>query len=153
MVLLRHAIAPGFGDPENFQVEDCTTQRNLSEDGRQQARSIGNAFRQNGITQAQVFSSQWCRCLDTAELLNLDEVQSLPLLNSFFQNHQRREPQTEALRQWLLQQPVTTPLILVTHQVNITALTGVTPASGEMVVITIEPSGKLVVLGNLLIDS
>ena len=71
VVLLRHAIAPGTGDPANFQLNDCSTQRNLSEAGRQQAREIGEAFRDRNIPVTKVLSSQWCRCLETAELMDI----------------------------------------------------------------------------------
>lgn len=135
IALLRHALAPGTGDPDNFTLDNCRTQRNLNDTGRAQAKRIGERFRQNGIEQAQVYSSQWCRCMDTAALLELGEVQALPALNSFFRRYERRAPQTQALRDWLQQRTTRKPLILVTHQVNITALTGVFPASGELVII------------------
>lgn len=69
LVLMRHALAPGTGDSETFTIGDCQTQRNLSENGRRQARAIGDLFRVSGIDNAKVYSSQWCRCLETAELL------------------------------------------------------------------------------------
>lgn len=84
VVLLRHAIAPGTGDPANFQLNDCATQRNLSESGRQQARDIGAAFRDRNIPVVEVLSSQWCRCLETAELVDIAPVEPFPPLNSFF---------------------------------------------------------------------
>ena len=74
VALMRHAIAPGVGDPAGFRLDDCTTQRKLSAQGRAQARAIGERFRANGIATAAVFSSQWCRCLDTARELALGEV-------------------------------------------------------------------------------
>ena len=101
VALLRHAIAPGTGDPPDFAVGDCSTQRNLSQEGRAQAERIGDRFRDNGVEAARVVSSQWCRCLDTAELLGLGAVEELPLLNSFYQRTERRKPQTEALNEWL----------------------------------------------------
>ena len=101
VALLRHAIAPGTGDPPDFAVGDCSTQRNLSQEGRAQAERIGDRFRDNGIEAARVVSSQWCRCLDTAELLGLGAVEELPPLNSFYQRTERRKPQTEALNAWL----------------------------------------------------
>ncbi len=148
--LMRHALAPGFGDPASFDVERCDTQRNLSDEGRQQASAVGSSFRQNHIVSAKIYSSQWCRCRETAELLGLGAVTELPLLNSFFADRAQRVPQTQALRQWLMEQPLDTPLVLVTHQVNITALTDVSPASGEMVIMRRSPDGTLQVLGSLL---
>lgn len=145
-LLLRHALAPGTGDPANFNVDDCTTQRNLSEAGRGQARRIGARIKQAGIEKATVYSSQWCRCMDTADLLGLGEVQVLPVLNSFYQRWHLEAEQTEALKQWLVDANLTKPRVLVTHQVNITALTGVFPASGEMVVAEISKDGKVEVI-------
>ncbi|WP_432698331.1 histidine phosphatase family protein [Marinobacterium sp. YM272] len=135
VVLLRHALAPGTGDPAHFSVDDCTTQRNLNETGRQQSRDIGALMRDAGIDSAQVYSSQWCRCMDTAELLGLGQVQALPVLNSFFRNPGRADGQTRALKDWIRDQSLAQPVVLVTHQVNITALTGVYPSSGELVLL------------------
>lgn len=149
IVLLRHAIAPGTGDPEDFEVGDCATQRNLSDQGRDQARRIGDRSRAHGTSIAPVFSSQWCRCLETARLLGLGPVTQLPVLNSFFRNGERREPQTQALRQWIAKQDLSSVLVLVTHQVNITALTGVYPQSGELVILRRDRTGSLSVVGTL----
>ena len=149
VVLMRHAIAPGTGDPIAFTIGDCQTQRNLSEAGRIQAQAIGNRFRANGIDKAQVFSSQWCRCLETAKLLELGTVEELPQLNSFFQQYERRDSQTEDLRKWINDQSLDQPTVLVTHQVNITALTGIYPGSGEMVIVKRTGSEALSVLGRI----
>jgi phosphohistidine phosphatase SixA len=149
VALIRHTEAPGIGDPANFSLDDCATQRNLSYLGRQQAAGIGDNFRRNGITRAEVFSSAWCRCRDTAELLALGPVKTLPSLNSFFTEPDRREPQTEALRAWLGEPAARAPLVLVSHQVNITALTGVYPATGEIIVVRPEADGSINVLGRL----
>lgn len=150
IALLRHALAPGFGDPDHFSVDDCATQRNLDDVGRKQAISIGQRFRENGIEQAKVFTSQWCRCIDTAHLLNLGKVRELPALNSFFQRFELREQRTNQLKKWLKSHDTSQPTVLVTHQVNITALTGVVPNSGEMVVITLDDKNELTVLGTLM---
>ena len=149
VALLRHAIAPGTGDPSTFVLDDCSTQRNLSDAGRDQATRIGASFRANGIATAQVYSSQWCRCLETAQHLGLGRVQELPILNSFFQQPEGGDAQTRALRQWLAGQALDTPLVLVTHQVNVTALTGVYPASGELVIIRRTGDGEIVVVGSI----
>jgi len=134
VALMRHALAPGTGDPADFALDDCTTQRNLDERGRAQARAIGAAFRARGIAVDRVLTSQWCRCRETAELLDLGPVEDLPALNSFFQNRAAGPEQTRATRAFLREAAGTARLMLVTHQVNITALTGVFPASGEVVV-------------------
>lgn len=150
--LMRHALAPGMGDPGNFTLGRRETQRNLSEQGRQQAQRIGALFRENGIESAQMFTSEWFRCRDTAELLGLGPVSPLPALNSFFRNYEQKEPRTEALKRWLSQRDMDEPLVLVTHQVNITALTGVYPASGEIVVVAQDAGNGLRVLGSIRTD-
>jgi phosphohistidine phosphatase SixA len=152
VALLRHAIAPGSGDPAGFSVDDCATQRNLSDAGRDQARRIGSRFRENGIAKAAVFSSQWCRCLETARLLGLGPVTGQPILNSFFRNFERSDSQTRMLRQWIAAQNLTSPLVLVTHQVNITALTDVYPQSGELVIVRRDKGGELSVVGTIRTD-
>lgn len=148
-VLIRHALAPGVGDPPAFKLGDCSTQRNLSDSGRQQARAIGAAFRQHDITVDQVYTSEWCRCRETAELLGLGPVTPLPILNSFFNHRAREKEQTDALTQFLKTRPISHVTVLVTHQVNMTALTGVHPASGEAVVVEVRHTGTLHVLGTL----
>jgi broad specificity phosphatase PhoE len=149
VALIRHALAPGTGDPAHFVLEDCATQRNLSEEGRQQAREIGAAFRQNGITAARVLSSRWCRCLETARLLDLGTVEPFPALDSFFATRERGPDQTAELRKFLSQSYDGPPRVLVTHQVNITALTGIFPRSGEMIVVQPLADGAVQVLGRL----
>ena len=147
--LLRHALAPGMGDPENFDVNDCRTQRLLSEKGRLQARMVGEKFRQSGLKSARVKSSHWCRCKETAKLLKLGPVEEIEFLNSFFDRPEREEPQTIALHKWLFEQASTSGLILVTHQVNITALTGLVPSSGELVVIRLQKPAEIQVVGTI----
>jgi len=152
VALMRHALAPGTGDPPEFSIVDCSTQRNLSDEGRQQAKRIGDRFRAKGISSALVYSSQWCRCVDTAELLELGVVKELPTLNSFFQDFERRQPQSQQLRKWIAKQNLDKPLVLVTHQVNINALTNVYTSSGEMVIVRRNDDGNITVLGNIRID-
>jgi phosphohistidine phosphatase SixA len=149
VVLLRHAIAPGTGDPPTFKLGDCSTQRNLSDAGRQQARRIGAAFRRHGVNIDKVYTSQWCRCQDTAELLKLGPVEPLPLLNSFFDNRSAGKAQTAALEEFLTTKFFAGVVILVTHQVNITALTDIFPSSGEAVVVEVPESKNIRVLGRL----
>jgi phosphohistidine phosphatase SixA len=136
VALMRHAQAPGTGDPDDFRLDDCSTQRNLDQAGRDQARRTGQAFRDRGVTVGRVLSSQWCRCLETAELLALGEAEPFPPLNSFFSDRAREPAQTEAVRALLAEADADGPsLVMVTHQVNITALTGIFPRSGEIVVL------------------
>ncbi|MGB0711966.1 MAG: histidine phosphatase family protein [Gammaproteobacteria bacterium] len=149
VALIRHANAPGMGDPSHFDVDDCATQRNLDPTGRDQARAIGDLFRSHGIAFAEVHSSRWCRCLETARLMDLGPVSEQPVLNSFFQDFAQREPQTRALGEWLADHPLRKPLILVTHQVNITAFSGVYPESGEIVIMRREADGGFSVVGTI----
>lgn len=151
VVLMRHADAPGTGDPAAMRLGDCTTQRNLGARGRAQARQIGEAFRQRAIPVALVLTSQWCRTRETAELLALGPVEEEPAaLNSFFGRPGEREAATAALRRRLAAlPPQAATVVMVTHQVNITALTGVFPASGEMVVLRRDPQGGIVTVGRL----
>ena len=150
ILMVRHALAPGFGDPANFRIGDCSTQRNLDERGRQQARAIGNWLRSKGITSARVYSSQWCRCLETAELLEMGPVAELPALNSFYELTQNREPNLEALRKFIAQQPSDGVLvILVTHLVTISAIADEGVSSGEGVLIELNGDAPYGVVGRL----
>ncbi|PWC86035.1 phosphoglycerate mutase [Azospirillum sp. Sp 7] len=136
IVLMRHAEAPGVGDPPNFQIRDCATQRNLDANGREQARQVGDRLRSLAVGEATVYSSQWCRCLETARLLAVGPVQELPALNSFFERREEQDAQIASLRRFLAGlHSDGAPVVLVTHQVIVTALTGVFPASGESVLL------------------
>jgi phosphohistidine phosphatase SixA len=149
--ILRHALAPGTGDPENFQLGDCSTQRNLDARGRAQSRAIGAALRAAGITADRVLTSQWCRSAETARLLGLGPVVEEPALNSFFADRSTRSAQTEATRRLLAALPREATAILVSHQVNITALTGIYPRSGEVVVIEVNEAGDVLPIGRFLL--
>lgn len=148
VVVMRHALAPGTGDPADFSLEDCGTQRNLSAAGRAQAVRIGATLRRAGLNEARVFSSPWCRCLDTAKGLGFGAVTPLPVLGSFFEEPQLGRERTRDLRAWIAT-AVDGPLILVTHQVNITALSGIVPASGEAVVFHRRAGAGLTLIGRL----
>jgi len=152
VLLMRHARAPGGGDPAGFRLDEGATQRNLNSEGQDQARRIGDAFRLAGVTRAQVFSSRWCRCLETGQLLALGKVTPLPALDSFFSNPEREREQTSEILAWIKAADLSTPRVLVTHQVNITALTGVSPGSGDIVVARRMPDGELKVVGRLSHD-
>ena len=149
--LMRHARAPGVGDPPNFLLGDCSTQRNLDAGGRAQARAIGEEMRKRGVRPVRVLTSQWCRARETAQLLGLGPAEPLKALNSFFGDRSNREAQTAALRGFLAEQPDEGAIILVTHQVNITALTGRGVASGEIVVVEVSPDGVVEVTGQILL--
>lgn len=147
--LIRHALAPGTYDPPDYRLDDCSTQRNLSAEGRAQAARIGDLFRSNGIAATRLFSSQWCRCIETAALLRLGEMTPQPLLNSFAQDRSRSGEQTQALIEWLGRQELSQPTVLMTHQVVINALSGISTGSGEIVVMRREADGRLTTGGRI----
>lgn len=148
IVLFRHALAPGTGDPANFTLGDCSTQRNLDDQGRADSRAIGQAFRDKGIEVGGVLTSQWCRCVETAELAFPGQVEEEPVFNSFFQNRSAGPEQTRAGQRILEQWPGDGALVIITHQVNITALTDIFPQSGEGIVVEIN-DGEIEVIGRL----
>ena len=149
VVVMRHATTdPGVGDPPGFRIDDCATQRNLSEAGREEARRVGGAFRVRGVPIRRVLSSRWCRCLETARLA-FGTAEPWPPLDSFFGDRSREPEQTKAVQQLVGERPGTGNLILVTHQVNIRALTGLFPAPGEMIILTPQGNGAFRVAGRL----
>lgn len=150
-LLLRHApTEAGIGDPQAYRLDDCSTQRNLSPEGRTLARRAGALLRQRGLVFDGVFSSRWCRCTDTATLMFPEqEVRVLEALNSFFDGRHERERQTNALRTWLAALGSERRVALITHQVNILALTGENLAMGEAVVVTADRRGKVRSVGRI----
>ena len=92
VLMIRHALAPGVGDPADLNLDDCSTQRNLNQAGREQAKAIGHWLRSRGIGQVKLYSSQWCRCLETARLMQMVTVTPLPALNYFFKRPEDLEP-------------------------------------------------------------
>jgi phosphohistidine phosphatase SixA len=129
---------------------DCSTQRNLSAQGRTQAKQIGAEFRNRNIKVARVLSSQWCRCLETAKLINLGKVEPFPALNSFFSDSSKEAGQTAAIRKLIVDNRNTKgAIIMVTHQVNITAITDIVPQSGEAVILKGSPQGKIQIVGRI----
>ena len=139
--MLRHAQTdPGIGDPPGFSLEQCSTQRNLSQAGRLQARRIGQWFEDHGLQPGAVKSSAWCRCKDTADLA-FGRHSVWPALNSFFESPTASDNQTEDLRSALARIPGRKFEVWVTHQVNMTALTGESIMMGEAVIL--DSSGKI----------
>lgn len=139
VLLFRHALAPGGGDPPGFVLHDCRTQRNLSAEGRAQARRIGERLRAENVAVGEVLHSEWCRTRETAALA-FGALPQVPLrpdsrFNSFFQDRDKEPAQTAAAQTVLQAWRGPGVLVVVTHQVNITALTGVVPDSGEGVVL------------------
>lgn len=151
VAIMRHAHAPGTGDPASFRLDDCASQRNLGARGAEQARQIGAAIRAADVTVDRVLTSQWCRCRDTAKLLDLGPVEELPALNSFFRYPDRSGRQTADLRQFLFDLPPEETVLLVTHYVNIRALAGRSAASGEVLLLKIESGETISVVGEILI--
>ena len=137
VLFLRHALAPGFGDPARFSIDDCRTQRNLSLSGRDQARRIGAYLRNEAIDIRVILSSRWCRCVETAAELGLGPFTTHDGLNSFFDGHVDRDETIELLRAHLDRTAGTGTdgqvTLMVTHQVVITAITGIAPQSGGFV--------------------
>lgn len=149
VLMLRHAYAPGVGDPANFQLGDCSTQRNLSEEGRQDAREIGDWLERRDIPIHRIESSRWCRAKETADLLNLGKVKLNPKLDSLFQESDiDNHPKTLRARQQIINHRKKSGLlIMVGHFVNIGALTGIGVGSGEGVLVRASKKGSIKVVG------
>lgn len=136
VALMRHADAPGgFGDPPGFRVDDCTTQRNLSARGRTDAEKIGARLKSEGIAFEKILSSPWCRCIDTARLLNLGPVATEATFGNVVVLRDQRDSLTAGARTLLTKWTGQGNLLVSTHGANIQALTGISPASGEIVVV------------------
>lgn len=149
ILILRHALAPGTGDPANFTLNDCSTQRNLNETGRERARSWKPFLAKHGVEEARVFTSQWCRCRETANEMNVGEVTDMPSLNSFFQNRADGPGQTRETIERVNGLEPGLPVVLVSHQVNMTALAGIFPASNEGVILALPLSENPTVLARV----
>ena len=134
IIFIRHAIAPGNGDPPNFDILDCSTQRNLSKDGVLQALKIGKFFKKNDIKFSKVFSSEWCRCKDTAKELNIGKWETFSGLNSFFQSYSDKEKVLNLLRNKLNNLDKNSLNLMITHQVVIAEITGIYTHSGGIVI-------------------
>ena len=146
VLLMRHAYAPGVGDPAGYSLQRCETQRNLNDEGRGQSIRIGQWLRAQGVEQAQVYSSIWCRCQQTAELLRLGEVKLEPYLASFFDEPQQAASRNQSLQRFIAQALKTKgshALILVTHHVNIREFMGKDIGSGDMVLARVNSQGQL----------
>ncbi len=145
VLLMRHADAPGYGDPAGYIIGRCSTQRNLDDYGKKQSKAIGGWLSNQGIQVATVLSSPWCRCLDTANLLNKGPVKIELSLGSFFDDMSLEKKQTKGLetliKNELGKQP-RAPTILVTHHVNIQAYTGKVVGVGDMVLVRVNKNGE-----------
>ena len=149
LIFIRHAYAPGSGDPENFNLNDCSTQRNLSKQGREQAEFIGNFFKKNKIKIDKVLSSEWCRCKETAKIA-FKNFTTNSFLNSFFSIKylKNKDNQIEALEDYIENYKSKKNLVLVTHYVLISEVLNYGPSSGEIVV----SDKKFNMIGSIEID-
>jgi broad specificity phosphatase PhoE len=151
VVVLRHSYAPGAFDPPDARLDDCSTQRNLDDNGRAQARRIGEAFRRQDIAVGAVLSSPRCRCLDTARLA-FGKVEAWDVLQGSLNNAERRQAQLVEMRRRIAAHREGPPLVLVTHGSVVTDLTGRNIRMGELVVLRREADGTHAVAGQLYID-
>ena len=135
LIFIRHAYAPGSGDPSNFNLNDCSTQRNLSEEGRKQAEYIGNFFKDKKIKIDKVLTSEWCRCKETAKIA-FKNFSTNSFLNSFYSSKfsKNKDKQIDALNDYIAKFKSDKNLILVTHYVLISEVLNYGPSSGEIVV-------------------
>jgi phosphohistidine phosphatase SixA len=136
VALMRHTDAPGgTGDPPGFKLEDCATQRNLSPKGRSDAAQIGTRLKAEGIAFEKILSSPWCRCMDTARLLDMGAVEPAPTFSNVVVLREQTDTLTDGARALIAGWQGAGTLLVVTHGANIRALTGISPATGEMVVV------------------
>ena len=135
LIFIRNAYAPGSGDPDNFNLNDCSTQRNLSKEGRNQAQKIGEFFEKNNIKIEKVFSSEWCRCKETAEIA-FEDYSTKNFLNSFYSSKysKNKTKQIEELDNYVEQLKSKQNIVLVTHYVLISEVLNYASSSGEIVV-------------------
>ena len=149
LIFIRHAYAPGNGDPSNFNLNDCSTQRNLNDDGRRQAEYIGEFFRIKKIKIDKVLSSEWCRCKETAEIAFRD-FSTNSFLNSFYSSKfaKNKDKQINSLNDYIINFESDKNLILVTHYVLISEVLNYRPSSGEIVI----SDKNFNVLGSIEID-
>lgn len=153
VALMRHAYAPGTGDPAGFRLDDCKTQRNLNDEGRSQARATGNAIRKRGIRVDRVLSSPWCRCKETAALLRFGPIEEQPWLQSVHAAPDQEGPRTRALKAFIAGLAKDRKVFIVTHQFNIRALVGRPTESGAMVVVEPTADGGVKYLGSIRVEA
>ena len=135
LIFIRHAYAPGGGDPENFDIDNCATQRNLNDSGRMQSNKIGDFFKKNNIPLGKVFSSEWCRCKDTASIA-FKKFETKSFLNSFFSEQfaKNKKNQINDFHKFIDEWDKNQNLIFITHYVVISEILNYAPSSGEIVV-------------------
>jgi broad specificity phosphatase PhoE len=152
VILIRHATTtPGAGDPPGMRLDDCSTQRNLSDDGRREARRLGHAFETRKVRVDRVLSSPWCRCLETARLA-FGTAEPWEPLSNLYGRSAARAGQVAKMQGLVGESRAGGNLVLVSHGSTILALTGLGPAPGEMVIVTPQGGGRFVVAGRLTVD-
>jgi broad specificity phosphatase PhoE len=150
---MRHSgTAGGAGDPPGFVLADCATQRNLTDAGRAQAERTGEALKAKGIAFDRVLTSPWCRCRDTARLVAGADGDVMLALSNLVGRRERTADQTAALRRTLAELAADTRVLFVTHGVVIGALTGLNPAEGEMVIVSVGPAGETTIAGRIKVE-
>jgi phosphohistidine phosphatase SixA len=143
VALIRHASAPGpAGDPADYKLDDCATQRNLSEQGRAEARALGEHFRMQQVKVGKIISSEWCRCLHTAELMNIGPVEIAPTFNNAFVLNATRDALTAGALATIGAWRGPGTLVVVTHGQNIMAMLGIHPREGEIIVVAPDPTSE-----------
>lgn len=149
VILVRHAITtPGVGDPPGMRLDDCASQRNLTDAGRAHARRLGDAFRARGIAVDRLLSSPWCRCLETARLA-WGPAEVWPPLGNLYGRSERQAEQVREMRALVSERRAGGALVLVSHGSTISALTGISPDPAEMVIVTPQGGGRFAVAGRL----
>ncbi len=149
VILIRHAITtPGVGDPPGMRLDECATQRNLTDEGRRDARRLGEAFRARAIPVERVLSSAWCRCLETARLAFGSAESWAPLAN-LYGRPENSADQARQMRAAVSERRPGGNVVMVSHGSTIVALTGVSPAPAEMVIVTPQGDGRFAVAGRL----
>jgi phosphohistidine phosphatase SixA len=146
VLLMRHTLAPGVGDPANYTLAKCETQRNLSTEGREQAVVVGDWLRYQGVNNAAVYTSVWCRCKDTAQLMGFKGWQVEPTLASFFDEMHKAKAQNQKLQRFIAEKIKSKgkqALILVTHHVNIFEFVGENVSSGDLVLAKVDVKGEI----------
>jgi phosphohistidine phosphatase SixA len=152
VALIRHGDAPGgVGDPPGFRLEDCATQRNLSDRGRAESRALGAAFREHRVPVGKLLSSQWCRCRETAQLMDIGPIEDAPTFNNAAVLRDRREQLKEGARAVIAAWRGPGTLVVVTHGANVLALMGVHPPQGSITVVEPDPAAaeKFRLLGRI----
>ena len=135
IVFIRHAIAPGNGDPDNFDITDCSTQRNLNDKGRAQSKIIGEFFKSNKILFDKVLTSEWCRCKDTG-IIAFGDIETFSALNSFYDQRfaKNKYKQIQNLKKYIKNRKSKKNLILITHYVVILEILNLGISSGEIII-------------------